>query len=593
MSKQSSAGCRCKQIEMIVDNPTVASCIDGTDDDDLHDTFLEEKNDELQGMLAHVDGPKRTNSLGDLRKKKRPCCKQFPNKCGNINAEIIKELDPNISLEEANAILHDYNHTLKILKCQTNDATPSVEYMIQLINDWKPKTEIICMYVRWSKRLRRNFHLDSISTLLCVANQCDYTPHVFLKNVKTLTISSSTTTYGLNFKFDTCKNKAIDGTKLNERFLGLSITLRLLQSGIVSGSGTLGNVGLKTSPKAKQSNEDVYLTTGLRNTSQKYVVAHKPTTRFHTNGGLLGRIWLAIQHRWISIQVVEMLFPAQLALAETEQESLAFSFQMHSSAGPTRYDFLDPLIGVCLRFRTTAIIDNHTNIRGNIWNKPSSFVAFGNGYLQATSEKDRIQYVAETFKHLKSMMTNWKKITIHPKTEREVKWQMVRGYAFHSWLDRVKNQQLKVAVDSSVSIATSPMNSLKQKKSTTKMPATNRRIEINTSTRSSPSFDPVIGVANKNKLSSSGGLAPLLTTRQVSAPPSVMQPPIAQPKPQPQQESQGEQSHSTTAGTIKPTKSVDPTSFVWSCIRLASKLEISSRVSSHFVLHREDGIDLQ
>jgi len=74
--------------------------------------------------------------------------------------------------------------------------------------------------------------------------------------------------------------------------------------------------------------------TGTSN-NQEYVVAPMPTSRFHTNGGLLGQIWLAIQHRWISIQIVEMLFPNQLARATTEQESLAFSFQMHSSSGPT------------------------------------------------------------------------------------------------------------------------------------------------------------------------------------------------------------------------------------------------------------------
>ena len=144
-------------------------------------------------------------------------------------------------------------------------------------------------------------------------------PHVFLKNIKTLTISQSSTTYGLNFKFDTCQKKAIDGNKLNQKFVGLSITLQLLQTGIVSGSGTFGNLGLKSPPtKRKESGDDIYMTTGSSN-NQEYIVAQMPTSRFHTNAGLLGRIWMAIQHRWISIQVVEMLFPVQSAHAKTEQ----------------------------------------------------------------------------------------------------------------------------------------------------------------------------------------------------------------------------------------------------------------------------------
>jgi hypothetical protein len=526
-------------------------------------------------------GLKRAICTDNSRKKKRSC-NQSPQKSDNINAAIVQELDPNISIDEANAILHDYNHAVKMLKSQstTIDPTPSVEYMIRLINEWKPKREIICMYVRWSKRLRRNFHLDSISTLLCVANQCDYTPHVFLKNIKTLTISCSTTTYGLNFKFDTCKNKTIDGNKLNEKFLGLSITLRLLQGGVVSGAGTFGNVGLRTTQKGKDSNNDVTMATDPKQ-NQKYVVAHRPTSRFHTKGGLLGRIWLAIQHRWISIQIVEMLFPAQLALATTEQESLAFSFQMHSSAGPTRYDFLDPLIGICLRFRTTSIIDNHASILSNVWEKPSSFVAFGNAYLQSTTEKDRIQFVTETFNDLKSTMTSWKKITIHQKTEREVRWQMIRGYAFHFWLESVKNQKIKLAINDQCSASRSKLSLSRRKESTTVTTKLTERF----TTKTAPVCTTL--VPPKQIKTSFSGLSSLLRTRQVSPSISRTSRPITQP--------QGEfiqGSHSKTTAPENPTQSINLRSFVWTSIRLASKLEVDTLISSHLLIHRDDGIDV-
>ena len=110
-------------------------------------------------------GPKRTIFAKDTRKKKRSCHKSS-NEHGGINAAMLQQFDPNISIEEANVILNDYNHASKILQSQstnTDDVTPSLEYMIQLINEWRPKREIICMYVRWSKRLRRNYHLDSIA----------------------------------------------------------------------------------------------------------------------------------------------------------------------------------------------------------------------------------------------------------------------------------------------------------------------------------------------------------------------------------------------------------------------------------------------
>ncbi|KAG9295602.1 hypothetical protein G9A89_000725, partial [Geosiphon pyriformis] len=90
--------------------------------------------------------------------------------------------------------------------------------------------------------------------------------------------------------------------------------------GVVFGSGTFGNVGLTNPPRKRKES------------STNFKIPHNQRTPI-----------LAIQHRWISIQGVEMLFPAQLPQATTEQESHAFSFKMHSSASPTHYDFLDPL----------------------------------------------------------------------------------------------------------------------------------------------------------------------------------------------------------------------------------------------------------
>jgi hypothetical protein len=525
-------------------------------------------------------GPKRTIPFTeDSTNPKRICNPKQKGRHSMMNAQMIQQLDPSITTDEAATILHDYKQALKILKSKykSTDSIPTLEYMIKLINDWKPKRNIICMYVRWSKRLRRNYHLDSISTLLCVAEQCDYTPHVFLKNIKTLSISSSTATYGLNFIFNTSNNQAIDGKKLNEKFLGLSITLRLLQKGVVSNVGTLGNVGLKTCPKRKDYNDGVCMPADIQKHNQ-CIVANQPTSRFHTNGGLLGRIWLAIQHRWIAVQVVEMLFPTQLAKANTEQESLAFSFRMLSSAGPTRYDFLDPIIGVCLRFRSTLIIDNHASILGSVWDEPSSFVPFGNRFLNGANEKDKVKHIVEAFQSLKSMMKNRKKVTLHLKTDRETKWQMIRGYAFHFWLERVKNQTLKLAVDCACKEGQSKKQIRKTKLSSMRSPA-----PTNITLPSTPTC-PVGETMNECETSMSG-LSKLLTTRRVDTH-------VSEPSQDAVQETQQFSVSGTAQNNILPIESFDHSSFVWGLTRLATILEVASRVSSHLLIHRDDGVDL-
>lgn len=63
----------------------------------------------------------------------------------------------------------------------SNDPTTlTQDELIKLIRAWEPQRDIICLYVRWARQLRRNFNLDSIATLLCLSRQCDYTPVNFL-----------------------------------------------------------------------------------------------------------------------------------------------------------------------------------------------------------------------------------------------------------------------------------------------------------------------------------------------------------------------------------------------------------------------------
>jgi hypothetical protein len=539
------------------------------------------------GIKRHV----AAISAHQLNSRIRQSKKSKSNDVSEITTQMIQRMDPTISAIDADLILRDYNYARKLMKQQNESiipSTPSVEYMIGLINEWKPKSEIICMYVRWSKRLRRNFHLDSVSTLLCVSKQCDYKPHVFLKKVKTLTVCQSTTTYGINFKFGTSRNTGTEGTKLNNQFLGLSITLRLLQRGIVSNCGTMGSIGLKTHKKGKtEFNDDVYLSQDIMQHNQT-AVASKPTSRFHTNTGLIGRIWLAIEHRWISIQVVEMLFESQLAYALNEQESLAVSFQIHSASGPTRYDFLDPLIGVCLRFRLTSIINNHKTTLQSVWDNPKMFVSFGNAHLQGVSRDDIEQIIAENFNSLKESMKTRGKMTLHPKTEREVKWQMIRGYAFHFWLDSTKNEALKDAVDrrcrhsqhapSGTSTKIKSHNSLKINNTPNYGNPRVSKDEMNEKEKSVDAYNQ--DHTSFTRLTSSG-LSQLISTRQVD-----------QRNTLPEHNTPFHENTVTSYETSTSVTSVRSSVLAWNTIRLSRLCELRSRVSSCLLVHRDDGVVL-
>ena len=104
------------------------------------------------------------------------------------------------SLANVEAITGNNKHSQEVLKKfqwainkvanehgTNNDTSLSEEELTQLIRAWEPQRDIVCLYVRWSRQLKRNFNLDSIATLLCLSRQCGYTPLDFIRKVKTLT----------------------------------------------------------------------------------------------------------------------------------------------------------------------------------------------------------------------------------------------------------------------------------------------------------------------------------------------------------------------------------------------------------------------
>jgi len=129
------------------------------------------------------------------------------------------------------------------------DASLSEEELVGLIRQWQPQRDIICLYVRWGRQLRRNFNLDSIATLLSLSRQCGYKPFDFLPRVKTLSIHPyAKASYGVTFHFAIASNrKDVDEEKLNKEFLGLSVTLALLQEQVTESPSILGKTGMRQS----------------------------------------------------------------------------------------------------------------------------------------------------------------------------------------------------------------------------------------------------------------------------------------------------------------------------------------------------------
>lgn len=209
-------------------------------------------------------------------------------------------------------------------KKDKDSAVLTQDELIELIRVWEPQRDIICLYVRWARQLKRNFNLDSIATLLCLSRQCGYTPINFLRKVKTLSVfKSQKAAYGVSFHFSVPERQDINEDRLNKEFLGLSVTLALLQEQVTNAPSVLGKTGMReTVPRVPAP---IGIPIEGDNTQQTTSIVSHPTTEFHTQSGLLNRIWISINHRWIALYLIEHLF-RRTDMAWSYQDALVYSF---------------------------------------------------------------------------------------------------------------------------------------------------------------------------------------------------------------------------------------------------------------------------
>ena len=290
---------------------------------------------------------------------------------------------------------------------------PTVESMSQLVHQWSPNLHVVCMYARWSKKIRCNYHLDTINTLLCVAEHTKYSPYELLSKVVSIQIAQSRKVFGLSFLFHFLNIVDIDKEQLKLQFTSLAVTLRVLETSVVSSiSGSPG----------KQKN----------------------SSRLPTVKTIETRMWTSLEHRWLSFKMVEVLFEEWLLKQKDEQVALHFSFRIHEAAGLSRFDFLNPLVGICFRYRNIEIILNLKDELKNVWETPSSFVSYGNSLLAHTT--DRVKLLVDSFTEARSLVQFYR-VTFTRKRTRIDKWIMLRAYVFQLWLERKQNEDLKKEVD--------------------------------------------------------------------------------------------------------------------------------------------------
>lgn len=322
-----------------------------------------------------------------------------------------------------------------------------MEDVSMIVEQWKPIEEILCLYVRIARKLPANFHLDSMSTLLCMAKQCGYTPSTFLTKTKTLVVkatqSPTISGYGLNFSFHTIAKSERKGYDIDKKLLGLSLTLTLLEHTVSNSCGLISRNGMRSSAAREPVKKNIDI-----GESRDVFLETMPSNEFHKKNSLIHRLWLAINHRWMAYRLVENLFDTSKKPL-TNEDMLEYSFRMHAACGRTRYDFLDPMAGICFRFFGREAIEANRSPLDDLWKEPSKFLEYGRSCMASFTEESKILNLVATFRSLKPVYPT-RCASYGRGIDKERRWLMLRGYIFWYWLKRESNTEIRSQVLSKI-----------------------------------------------------------------------------------------------------------------------------------------------
>ena len=341
---------------------------------------------------------------------------------------------------ERKELISDYKKMMARYQSSGSDIQGFNEIQ-KTLADLQPMQDVMCLYVRFARQLPSNFHIDSICSLLCLSKQCDYKPYHFLTKVKTLEVRNTPSKYGFSFWFYTRNAKDVDGVLLEKKFLGLKFTLKLLESTITKSQAIFGKVGMR------QKGPRHAISTQIEIGHREHVsTTTSATTEFHKHSSLVTKLWLGITHRWLGYHIVDHLFSQSTWKSATQfnmQEIFVYSVQMFAPCGRSRYDYLNPLVGFCLRFQDHIDIDANNKQLEKIRADPSLFHSFGNACLREKTVASKVQLIFETFSNLKKSI---QRKSLYRSLPLETQWTLLRAYTFHFWLDQTKNHNIKSSV---------------------------------------------------------------------------------------------------------------------------------------------------
>jgi len=394
----------------------------------------------------------------------------------------------------------------------------------------------------------------------------------------------------VTFLFDIPNRQDINRERLNKEFLGLSVTLSLLQEQVTNLPSIIGKTGMRQSTPRTALPINIPMDAKKNTHNSAAIVAH-PNTEFHTQSSLLNRIWISINHRWLALYATEHLFREENQ-PWSYQEALVYSFQMMAPCGPVRYEFLSPLVGYCLRFRTQDNIESKRGKLREIWKDPSSFLSYGNTCLSQFSSDAQTRIMVACFKELRSdIPATSRRILYNRDSSWTRRWNILCAYIFHFWLDSASNNNIKCMV-MNVTYPNPDKKKRKRDAGCTATESTLHEFRLSTSSKPISHNQDQLNESRISKLQSKRGIQSIILSRRESDPlprrTSTAMAPTPTHKEVPPAVSQVDSKIGASLSNDSNPISLQGTN--WNSLRLITDDELKNFVQSYLLIHRHDGV---
>lgn len=328
------------------------------------------------------------------------------------------------------------NDALKVLE-RSGDLVVTSEHFLSIIQEWKPKKDMMALFFRWAKKLPQNFNNDSIALVGTIVEQCKCTSLQLLKNRFTFKLVNKTKKrkcgpYGIKISLVQRHDSKRKRDDTYNNIAGLPVTFSFLEKDALNSKASFVKLGMRESNDCVQQFQ-------VEEGIQLVGIAQQ---QIHKGISFYRRVITELYHKSLAFYVVKFIYGEVYQDLAEDTKHLEFSYNMFYKMR-NRYDFLQVFTNM---FFLIQDFHNITNFKDQLiqLRKFNSLGAFSEYFFNRSFLlEDKKEYIVQLFCELQSQR---QLLFSSIRGDKELKWKYLQASVFIPWLDRRACRSLKKSV---------------------------------------------------------------------------------------------------------------------------------------------------